>query len=248
MAKTLGLKQLAQKKYTLVEGIPEEFVKTIGKIEDAFDVIIYGPSGNGKSNFTAQLIKALLKALGCRCEYVAYEEGHGMTIQETFISRHNLLEELGNVMNITDHLSFEELNKKMGAKQSPKIWVIDSIQASGMTAKQFAYLKEKYVLSRKKKILIAISWAEGKRPAGAAAKSIEFYANVKLRVEGLIVFPKSRYGGNQNYVIWEGNETQGAMAYWGKKYWKVAGKTPPSKKKAVSKKKEEIEVPVAELA
>jgi hypothetical protein len=248
MGKTIGLKQLSQKKYDLVDGLDETIAYCIGVVESAWDCIIYGASGNGKSNFTAIMLKALIKALQCKCEYVAYEEGHAMTIQETFIGRHNMLEELGNVLQITDHLTYAELDTKMARKQSAKIWVIDSLQAAHFTEEQCADLKRKYVLSRKKKIIIYISWSDGKTPKGAAAKSVEYYANIKLRVEGLVVFPKTRYEkggiGNKRYVIHE----KGARDYWGEDYDKVVhGKQKTRHKTKIKKppKEPEPEKPLA---
>lgn len=231
MAKTITLKQLSEKKYTLVEGLTEEIKNTIGAIEDAFDVKIYGASGNGKSNFTAILLKALVLALNCKCEYVSYEEGHGKTFHDTMIQRQDMLNAIGNRMLLTDHLTYDELVKRMSKKQSAKIWVIDSIQAAGFNKHQCKQLREKFVLSRKKKIIIFIGWAEGKAPKDDVGKSVEYYAHIKLRVEGFIVFPKSRFGGNHPYVIWEGDERSGAIKYWGKEYWKITGKPKPVKPK-----------------
>jgi electron transfer flavoprotein alpha subunit len=211
MAKTINLKQLSEKKYTHITGLLEQLSNTLGLLEDSFDMLIHGPSGNGKTSFTAQLLKELIKSLKCRAEYITYEEGHGMTVQENFIHRHKFLEELGNVMQLTEHYTFEELMKRMSRKQSAKIWVIDSLQAAGFTYQQTAELKRKFVNQKKKKIIIYISWSDGKNPNGANAKAVEYYANIKVRVEGFIAFPRSRYGGNMPFVIWEKNARQ----YWG---------------------------------
>lgn len=219
MGKTIGLKQLAQKVYQVVQGLPPEIQSSLGEIEDAWDAIIYGASGNGKTNCTIMILKALLVAMvKAKAEYVSYEEGHAKTVQDTMIGRHNMLEIVGNRLAITEHLTFEELDAKMGKKQSAKIWVIDSLQASQLTYSQCKALKQKYVLSRKKKIIIYVAWSEGKLPQGACGKAVEYYANIKMRVEGLIMFPKSRYGGNKPYVIHE----PGAKAYWQKQYPKKA--------------------------
>ena len=40
MSKKIGLKQLAQKKYVLVEGLDQAHAESLGQIEDAFDMII----------------------------------------------------------------------------------------------------------------------------------------------------------------------------------------------------------------
>jgi predicted ATP-dependent serine protease len=213
MGKTIGLKQLAQKTYTLVPNLPQEFTDSFGTIEDAFDMLIHGASGNGKSNGTILILKQLLTALKCKAEYVTYEEGHGKTVQDLMIHRHKLLDDLGNVVQITDHLTFDELKSRIGKRKSAKLWVIDSIQAAQLTAEQCAELKRLFVLSKKRKIIIYISWSEGKFPQGACAKSVEYYANIKVRVEGLIAFIRSRYGGNKNFIIYP----DGAKKYWGLK-------------------------------
>lgn len=240
--KKLGLYQLAQKTYHLVEDLSPALSNCIGIVEDAFDCIIYGASGNGKSNFTAMMIKELVKAMNCTCEYVAYEEGAGFTIQETFIGRHNMLEEIGNRIVITEHYTYEELLKEMNKQRSAKIWVIDSLQASRLTETQCAELKRRFVLSNKKKILIYVSWADGKMPKGAAAKSVEYFANIKLRVDRLIVFPKTRYErngvGNKPFVIYE----PGAKQMWGADYKRVlSGKMPRGRKKKETEPPPEFE-------
>lgn len=219
MAKRMGLKQLAQKTYTLVQGLNPALAASIGEIEDSFDAIIYGPSGSGKTNCMVLIVKALLLALPkAKAEYISYEEGMGKTVQDLMIARHNMLELVASRLTITDHLTFDELYKLMNKRQSPKIWVIDSIQASRFTYPQIQMLKEDFIMSKKKKIILYVSWAEGKNPQGACAKAVEYYANIKMRVEHLIMFPKSRYGGNMPFVIHE----PGARARWGKAFNKTA--------------------------
>jgi hypothetical protein len=213
MGKKIGLKQLAQKKYNDVNGLSDEFTRSFGDIEDAFDCIIYGNSGNGKTNFTVKKLKDLIIALDCKCVYISYEEGHTKTLQKTMIERHDMLNMVGNRLEILDHATYDELVKLMERRKSAKIWVIDSVQASGFTAQQCAELKKRFVMSRKKKIIFYVSWASGKLPKGAVAESIEYYAHIKIRIEGLIAFFKSRFGGNRNYVIWQ----EGALRYWGLK-------------------------------
>jgi hypothetical protein len=219
MGKTMGLQQIAQKTYTLVQGLEPALVASIGEIEDSFDAIIYGASGSGKTNCTVIILKHLLKALSkAKAEYISYEEGMGKTVQDLMIKRHNMLEAVGNRLTITDHLSYDELYKRMEKRQSAKIWVIDSIQASRLTYHQAQKLKETFVLSKRKKIIIYISWSEGKVPQGACAKAVEYYANIKMRVDNLIMFPKSRYGGNLPFVIHEPLAKQ----RWGKAFNKTA--------------------------
>lgn len=211
--KKIGLRQLAQKTYSDVPNLPEAFTRSFGDIEDAFDCIIYGNSGNGKTNFTVAVIKDLMQALHQKCIYISFEEGHTKTLQKTMIQRHDMLNQVGNLLEIMDHTTYDDLVKRMAKRKSAKIWVIDSLQASHLTEQQCANLKQRFVMSRKKKIIIYISWAEGKKPKGSVAQAVEYYAHVKVRVEGLIAFFKSRFGGNRNYVVWE----EGAKRYWGLK-------------------------------
>lgn len=239
MGKTIGLKQLAQKTYTHIEGISEKLKGCIGFIEDAFDMIIYGPSGNGKTNGTALIIKELLRAMNCKAEYISFEEGHTFTIQETLIHRHHILSDLGNVIQVTDHATYEELKYKMNKRKSAKIWIIDSLQDSALTTEQCAELKHLFVLSKKKKIIIYVSWSEGKRPLGSVAKAVEYRASIKLRVEGYVIFPKSRFGGNMPFVIWEGDKVRGAKAYWADEYNRICKGLPPKKKKKEKKEHHE---------
>lgn len=217
MGKSIGLEQLSRKVYRTIEGLDVEFTQSLGEMEDAWDAIIFGKSGNGKTNFTIVLLKALIKALDCRAEYVSYEEGHGKTMRDAMIYRHNMLEEVGNRLMLTDHLNFEELKRKMSRKQSAKIWVIDSLQASHLSFEQCEQIKRLFVLSRKKKIVIYVSWAEGRNPEGAVAKAVEYYASIKLHVDRLVVFPKSRFGGNKPFMIWK----DGARTHRTSKEWQV---------------------------
>jgi hypothetical protein len=226
MGKTIGLKQLAQKKYVLIEGLPPEWQSAIGSIPETFDAIMYGESGNGKTNCAVMLLKALLKALPkAKAEYVSYEEGHGKSVQELMISRHNMLEEVGNRLSITEALPFEKLMARMSKRQSAKIWVIDSVQAANLKYSEFQHQKNKFINPKKKKILLFISWADGIKPQGAAAKAIEYDVDVKMRVDRLIMFPKSRHGGNKPFVIHQ----ELAQKKWGRDYWKKSETERPKK-------------------
>jgi predicted ATP-dependent serine protease len=213
MSKKITLKQLGMKKYNLVPGLSATMAASLGEIEDSFDMIIYGASGNGKTSLTAQWLRDLITALGCRCSYISYEEGHGKTMQDSLINRYNLLHEVGNNIDLWDHLTYDELIAKMAKRRAPKIWVIDSIQAARFTAHQCLKIKEQFVRSKNGKIIIFISWADGKYPSGALGKSVEYFANIKVRVENLVAFIKSRYGGNKPYII---NEEK-AREKWGTK-------------------------------
>ena len=89
MGKAIGLKQLEQKRYKLVEGLSDELKNCIGEIEDAFTMIIWGQSGQGKTNFTIRIVEELSRIIGTTA-YDSLEEGHGKTMQD-LIRRHDLV-------------------------------------------------------------------------------------------------------------------------------------------------------------
>lgn len=239
MGKRLNVAQLVEKKYTLVEGLSEEFKAAFGEIEDSFTAIIYGDSGNGKTNFLIKLLKEF-KDLGDML-YVSYEEAHGKTIQD-LIFRHNLHEELPN-LRFSDGETAEELITLLKKKRGPKIIVIDSWQFSGLTIEDYKTLKKQFVFGKtlgRRKIFLFISHVNGKVPDGKSAVEIKRDANIKILVEGfLAIVEVSRYGGGKNMVIWE----ERAKQYWGKDYWKLTGEKRPGK---IKKEKQEntIEEPV----
>lgn len=212
--KKIGLKQMMQKKYEEVDGMTPEMKASLGDIENAFDVLVYGNSGHGKTNFSMEMVVQICLALKCKVNYISWEEGHGKSIRDALV-RQKVLGRIGNNMELMDGGSFEEIKAMINKRKSAKLWVFDSIQASGWTKEQYAELKKQFVLSRKKKIFISISWARSKSPIGATAESVMFYANIKIFVDRYIAFPRGRYGGNKNYIIWE----DGAKKAWGLKLY-----------------------------
>jgi len=186
---------------------------SIGEIEDAFTMIVWGKSGQGKTNFVIKLVKELSALLGT-CFYDSLEEGHGKTIQDLAI-RHDLADSSGKIIFL-DNEHYDDLFARLKKKKSAKIVVIDSIQYINMDYVQYKRLKETF----KRKIFIFVSHSNGKEPRGATATSIRYDVNIKVFVEGFIADIVSRYGGNKNFVI----EEQRAKGYWGKKYHKKVNK------------------------
>ncbi|HMO62227.1 MAG TPA: hypothetical protein PKC39_08270 [Ferruginibacter sp.] len=216
--KGLPIQQLATKQYADIKTLTPEFKACFGDIDEAFDIIFFGDSSNGKTNAVAAFIDQLLSIFpGAKCNYISYEEGHGKTMRELLVHRFKLNEKHGNCLTLYENYSYEQLQYYIGRKQTAKIWVFDSIQASGLSYDDIAALKKKYVMGKAKKIFIFISWADGKLPAGATAKAVRYYANIKVRVEGFIGFIRSRYGTQKNYVVWE----EGAKQYWLKRFKKM---------------------------
>lgn len=215
-AKVLSLKQLKAKKFKFIPDVPEQISRSFGKLTKNFTLLIYGDSGNGKSNCLVQLLKVLVNS--GKCLYVALEEGHGFSMQE-LVNRH-LGDEYSGKVNFADHtMTLEELKKRLRRQRSDQFIIIDSVQYWDITRADYKALKEEF----ENKTFIYVSHMEGRKPEGKLAQKIEYDAAIKVRVQGYIGFMKSRLGGNKPYVIWEGDETEGARFYWGKQYDKKAG-------------------------
>jgi len=227
MAKVLGLKQLLQKKYKFLEDLPEAITRSFGALVDNFIMIVWGPSGNGKSNFLMQLLKVLC-AYG-RVLYVGLEEGFEATMQKNVLRHLSETEHTGKIVFANHEMNYEMLIKVLSRPKSPRFVVIDSLQYWGIDYNKYKALKEQF----HKKTFIFISHSKGKMPDGKTADKIKYDAGIKVRVEGYVAFVVSRYGGNTPYVIWE----EGARKYWGKKYRSVIkgmDKTPAPKRKIES--------------
>ena len=102
----------------------------------------------------------------------------------------------------------EQLIERLQRRKSAGIAIIDSFQYSGLTYKNYQALKE----ALPGKLLIFVSHAEGMRPAGRAAKKVEYDADIKILVEGFRASCKSRYMDTPGvpFTVW----TEGATKYW----------------------------------
>ncbi len=185
-----------------------------GKWHDAFGRperrgvwFVWGNSGSGKSTFVMQLCKYL-----CRFGRVAYnslEEGAGLTIQNTLIQC-GMMEVNGRFI-LLDNEPMDELSARLKKKRSPDIVVIDSFQYTQMTYKQYIDLKEEHP----NKLLIFVSHADGKMPAGRSAKSVMYDASLKVYVDGFRAFCKGRTkGATMQYDIWP----EKARVHWGEAF------------------------------
>lgn len=223
-AKILSLNQLKAKKFKFLDDVPEKIKASFGMLIKNFILIIYGDSGNGKSNLLIQLLKCF--ATHGRCLYVALEEGHGYSMQK--LVNEYLGDEYSGKVVFADHtMTYQRLWERLEGQRKEQFIFIDSIQYWNINYEMYKKMKEKFPT----KTFVFISHAKGKKPEGKTACDIEYDATIKVRVEGYIGFMKSRLGGNKPYVIWEGDETEGAKFYWGKEYNKKAGLVKPKTKK-----------------
>lgn len=199
----LGVRDMLNRKY--------DTFKFEGAWHDAFGNpekrgvwFIWGGTGSGKTTFVMQLCKYL-----CQFGKVAYnsmEEGDCQTMQNT-LKKCGMNDVAGRFL-VIDNESIEQLDLRLSQRKAPQIIVIDSFQYTQLSYKSYIQFKEKH----RNKLIIFISHADGKKPAGRAAVSVCYDASLKIYVEGYRAFSKGRYyGATMQYDIWP----KAANQYWG---------------------------------
>lgn len=211
-AQTEGLERLPRAmsaKELLSMNIPtlelsEPWARVFGTPSRQGTWIIWGDSGSGKTSFALQLAKELTK-FG-KVVYNSLEQGASLTMQQAIV-RHDL----GELPSKSFALISEEmsvLSTRLARKHSPSIVIIDSLQYTGLNYATYRKFKEKH----KKKLIIFVSQAEGKKPQGSTAVKVQYDAELKIFVEGHRAISKGRYFGEEGgyFTVWE----EGASRYW----------------------------------
>lgn len=192
--RTIGTFQLSQIKFDSLD-FAGKWLKSFGRPEKNFSMIIYGESGNGKTDFTVQYAKYL--STFARVLYLSHEEGISSTIQGTF-DRHSMREVSGRVI-VAEKANIDELITYLKKRNSPGTVIIDSLDYMRLTTEQYKMLRSLFP----KKAFIIIAWSKGDLPKSQYGKDIEYMSDIKVRVKGYVAYPRCRYGGNQPFVIWE---------------------------------------------
>lgn len=194
--KAIGVTQFLDKSFDTYD-IEGRWLDSFGLIEKNFKMSVTGDSGNGKTEFVVQFIKELCLKFKVKADYFSYEQGHSKSLQAA-IQRNNMEEVKGKVMFITGG-PFDELLERLNRRASAKIVVIDSQDYSELSTKQFKYLVKTFP----KKSFIVVSWARNDKPKTGPAKDIENMSCIKLLVKNYKAYPRSRFGGNETFVIWD---------------------------------------------
>lgn len=201
MKRALTPNDILNKIYKLFEFTGSWF-EAFSKPERTGIWFIWGNSGNGKTRFTMQLAKYLC-TFG-KVIYNSLEEGDSHTVRKAYEDE-GMSEVKNRLLLVSEPIAqfSERLKKQRGAR----IAIIDSFQYAQLTYKQYIEFKERH----KDILIIFISHADGKQPAGRSAKSVMYDATLKIWVEGFKAFSKGRYIGDKgHYVVWE----DGAYEYW----------------------------------
>lgn len=175
----------------------------LGEIDRTGVVLVWGQSGNGKSSAVMSLAKELTKH--GKVLYVSLEEGFALSFQNTLRRYH--MQECGTRFQVVTGEDMEQLSQRLAKRRSADFVVIDSFQYSQLNYKRYLEFKKKH----SNKLIIFVSHADGRKPAGRAAEWVKYDADHKIWVEGYKAISNGRYIGNTGeYIIWE----KGAREYW----------------------------------
>jgi hypothetical protein len=202
MSRAVSVTQLYVKKRNLL-AFEGEYAASFGRPELKGAWLIWAKSGSGKTTFVLKLCKYLTR-FG-RVAYNSMEEGDSESFK--LACQRVSMEEVKAKFFILDNESIEELKERLRKHKAPNIVVVDSLQYSMMSYKDYVELKKEFP----NVLFLFISHAEGKEPKGKVASSIQYDVSVKIRVEGYRAFPISRYGGGLPFDIWK----EGADKYHG---------------------------------
>lgn len=178
---------------------------TLGKPDKAFSAIIWGGSGEGKTEAAIKFAKYLTN-FG-KVAYDSLEQGLSATIRDALLRNH--MSTCGNSFILLDREPFDDLIVRMNKPKSPDFLFVDSVQYTRITKAQYYQLKE--LMLKKGKGIIWVSQAKGKEPKGALADDIRYDVDLKLWVEGFKLFPDGRLnGGGEPFTIFP----ERAARYW----------------------------------
>ena len=202
MAKSLSAqKALSIKRRTIqLEGA---WGDCFGEIDRTGVVFFWGQSGNGKSSAVMSLAKELTKH--GKVIYISLEEGLSYSFQNTL--RRYSMQDCGARFQVVAGETMEDLSKRLLKHKSPDFIIIDSFQYTQMSYRSYIEFKNKH----SNKLLIFVSHADGKQPAGRAARSVKYDASLKVWVEGYRAFSNGRFFGSTGICdIW----AEQAQKYW----------------------------------
>lgn len=157
-----------------------------GEIDRTGIVFISGPSTSGKSSAALCFAKEL--AQFGRTLYLSNEEGFRPSFQER-LRRFAATD--GGRIQFLRHEAVGELIERLNKRRAPDFVVIDSLQDTKISRREYEQLKRMSA----RKMFIFISRVEGRQPVGRLSRQIKFDADLKVWVEGGRAISEGRYIG-----------------------------------------------------
>lgn len=189
-----GINEFMRKEYKTYS-FTGEWLASFGEPEKNFRALIYGEPGNGKTEFCIKLAKYL--AGFTKVYYNSYEQGFSKSLQDAL--KRNKMHEVNGKVIFADGESLEDMTARLGKRNSPSVAIIDSRDYMDLTNKQLQRLIDLFP----HKSFIVICWETAKKPSGAYAKKMLFMVDVKIRVKDFKAQFRSRFGGNEDFIIWD---------------------------------------------
>lgn len=200
--RAIGISDFLDRKFITYD-FTDSFADSFGEPERNMKVIIWGNPGNGKTEFCIQLAKYM--AGFTKVYYNSFEQGICKTLQDA-LRRNNMMEVAGRVI-FGDQETFEEMLERLSGKNAPQVVVIDSRDYLNLTTTQFKRLIDEHP----RKCFIVVCWESGGKPRGEYAKQIAYMCDVKIHVRDFVAYPRSRFGGNQKFIIWNRKPQAGSQ-------------------------------------
>jgi len=193
LKRALSVDALERKKYRLME-FDGAFAASFGQmVERGGTWIIYGDSGNGKTSGSFQLAKYLTR-FG-KVAYDSLEEKARHTLQRAVMRQRFTTIERRRIILLSE--TIPELIVRLRKPKSAEFIFIDSLQYSMITKQQYLALVEEFP----QKTFIWLSHVDGNLPDGSIARWVYYAADLKILVKGFKMMIKSRYGGQEDYII-----------------------------------------------
>jgi KaiC/GvpD/RAD55 family RecA-like ATPase len=191
---TITIKRFLRKKFKLVPlaGVWQE---SFGQPERGAIWLVYGGSGNGKTEFAAQLAKAY--AEHGKVLYVSAEQGWSSSLQKCFAR--NGFADTKNITLGTGYDTLGLLTDLAARKKPPDTIVLDSVDYLRFTKEDLKQFQKQCPGMT----IILISWEKGGKPQTSQAQAMQYMADVKVRITKFVAFSVSRIGGNAPFVIWQ---------------------------------------------
>lgn len=177
--------------------IPSEWISHLGRISPNFRMMIQGPSGHGKTEYSMRMAKMFTQHYG-KVNFNSTEQGKSDTFKEAW-DRNNMSGITPGKFKLCgpDKITFQPWLKSLERPNSGRVVFLDSIDYMELTVAQFKQLHERF---KRTKSIVVICWDD---PMDINSKKIKYMCDIKIEVRDFKAKVRSRFGGNKPYTIWD---------------------------------------------
>lgn len=176
-------------------GLPPEWAAHLGDITENFRMLIQGPSGHGKTEYSMMLAKMLTQYYG-KVNFNSSEQGRSSTFQKAWMR--NKMSEItpGKFMLCSKEKKlFDVWFESLTRPNSGRVAMLDSIDYMELKIGQYKKLNDRF----KHKSIIMTCWDD---PMDINSKKIKYNCDIKVEVKDFVAKIRSRFGGNKPFEIW----------------------------------------------